>query len=98
MSVLVNALIIFIINYLFCLLCNLKLNLTEICFKIMNIFQNALTGQKKHILLYVKGVTYVVSVAVFGIRKHCNHTDKLTRKQTQKYSFEMKNFLLCILG
>lgn len=47
MSVLVNALIIFIINYLFCLLCNLKLNLTEICFKIMNIFQNALTGQKK---------------------------------------------------
>lgn len=64
----------------------------------MNIFQNALTGQKKHILLYVKGVTYVVSVAVFGIRKHCNHTDKLTTKQTQKYSFEMKNFLLCILG
>lgn len=89
MSVLVNALIIFIINYLFCLLCNLKLNLTEICFQIMNIFQNALTGQKKHILLYVKGVTYVVSVAVFEIRKHCNHTDELTTKQTQKYSFEI---------
>lgn len=98
MSVLVNALIIFIINYLFCLLCNLKLNLTEICFQIMNIFQNALTGQKKHILLYVKGVTYVVSVAVFEIRKHCNHTDELTTKQTQKYPFEIKNFLLCILG
>lgn len=95
MSVLVNALIIFIINYLFCLLSNLKLNLTEICFQIMNIFQNALTGQKSTSYCMSKASQYVVSVAVFEIRKYCNHTDELTTKQTQKYSFEI-NISCCV--